>query len=72
VSDAAVIAVPDETWGEVGVAFVVGKLSERDLNEYLEMRIAKYKVPRRFVFMDALPRTAYGKVVKEDLRKLLS
>ncbi len=72
ISDAAVIAVPDETWGEVGVAFVVGSVSEDDLSTYLTARIAKYKVPRRFIFIDALPRTPYGKVVKEDLRKLLS
>ena len=71
-SDAAVIAVPDETWGEVGVAFVVGAASEQDLAEYLTVRIAKYKIPRRFVFVDALPRTEYGKVVKEELRKRLS
>jgi fatty-acyl-CoA synthase len=72
VSDAAVIAVADETWGEAGVAFVVGSVSEEELAQYLATRIAKYKVPRRFVLIDALPRTAYGKVVKEELRKLLS
>ena len=72
VSDAAVIAVQDETWGEVGVAFVVGSASEDELVQYLTLRIAKYKVPRRFVFIDALPRTPYGKVVKEELRKRLS
>jgi fatty-acyl-CoA synthase len=71
VSDAAVIAVPDETWGEVGIAFVVSTASADDLSAYLMMRIAKYKVPRRFVFIDALPRTPYGKVVKEELRKRL-
>jgi fatty-acyl-CoA synthase len=72
VSDAAVVAVPDETWGEVGVAFVVGTVSADELSAYLALRVAKYKVPRRFVFVDALPRTPYGKVVKEELRKLLS
>jgi fatty-acyl-CoA synthase len=72
VSDAAVIAVADETWGEVGVAFVVGTASEAELAQYLSERIAKYKVPRRFVFIDALPRTPYGKVVKEELRRTLS
>lgn len=72
VSDAAVIAIRDDTWGEVGVAFVVGAVSGNELSEYLATRIAKYKVPRRFVFIDALPRTPYGKVVKEDLRKRLS
>lgn len=72
VSDAAVIAVADETWGEAGVAFVVGTASEEELAQYLGTRIAKYKVPRRFVRIDALPRTPYGKVVKEELRRLLS
>jgi fatty-acyl-CoA synthase len=72
VSDAAVIAIPDEIWGEVGVAFVVGDIGEHDLVEYLALRIAKYKVPKRFVFVGALPRTPYGKVVKEELRKQLS
>ncbi|HYC62196.1 MAG TPA: long-chain fatty acid--CoA ligase [Thermoanaerobaculia bacterium] len=68
VSDAAVIAVPDETWGEVAVAFVVGTASESELTEWLSARLAKYKIPRRFIFLDALPRTPYGKVVKADLR----
>ena len=71
VSDAAVIAVPDETWGEVCVAFVVATATSEELAEYLGARIARYKVPRRFIFVDALPRTPYGKVVKEELRKQL-
>jgi len=72
VSDAAVVAIPDDTWGEVGVAFVVSSASDEELAAYLSTRIAKYKVPRRFVFLDALPRTAYGKVVKAGLSELLS
>ena len=71
VADAAVIAIPDDTWGEVGIAFVVGRVQEEELSAYLALRISKYKIPRRFIFVDALPRTPYGKVVKEDLRKQL-
>jgi fatty-acyl-CoA synthase len=71
VNDAAVISMADETWGEVGVAFVVGTASEDELASYLMLRIAKYKVPRRFVFIDALPRTPYGKVEKEKLRGMV-
>jgi fatty-acyl-CoA synthase len=71
VSDAAVIAIADETWGEVGIAFVVSSASEGELAQYLAQRLAKYKLPKRFVFLDALPRTPYGKVVKEELRKRL-
>jgi len=72
VSDAAVVAVPDETWGEVAVAFIVGTASEEELIAWLTSRIAKYKIPRRFVFIEALPRTPYGKVVKADLNRMLS
>ncbi|HEX8152183.1 MAG TPA: AMP-binding protein, partial [Thermoanaerobaculia bacterium] len=72
VSDAAVVAIPDDTWGEVAVAFVVATATSEELAQYLGTRLAKYKVPKRFVHLDALPRTAYGKVVKEELRGLLS
>jgi fatty-acyl-CoA synthase len=72
VSDAAVVPVADATWGEVAVAFVVGNdVTADDLAEYLTLRIAKYKVPKRFIFVDSLPRTPYGKVVKDELRKAL-
>ena len=72
VADAAVVAVPDERWGEVGVAFVVGDATEDDLSSYLSLRIAKFKLPRKFVFVDALPRTPYGKVEKGKLSVMLS
>jgi fatty-acyl-CoA synthase len=71
VADAAVIAVPDETWGEVAVAFVVGRTTADELASYLMLRIAKYKVPKRFIFVEALPRTPYGKVEKARLREQL-
>ncbi len=71
VADAAVVPVADEKWGEVGVAFVVGQVSAEELASYLTLRIARYKVPRRFVFVDALPRTPYGKVMKEELKSML-
>lgn len=73
VQDAAVVGVPDATWGEVGVAFVVTRpgaaLSKPDLLAFAEARLARYKLPREVVFVDALPRTAYGKVVKGELRE---
>jgi fatty-acyl-CoA synthase len=72
VSDAAVLAVADQTWGEVGVAFVVSRAQQDELASFLESRIARYKVPKRFVFLDALPRTPYGKVEKAKLREHLS
>ncbi|MBV8544502.1 MAG: long-chain fatty acid--CoA ligase [Acidobacteria bacterium] len=73
VSDAAVIAVADETWGEVGVAFVVAHgVADTELVEFLGTRLTRYKIPRRFIFAEALPRTPYGKVLKEELRKQLA
>lgn len=72
VQDAAVVGVEDPKWGEVGVSFVVPRpeqaLSADELASFLGQRLAKYKIPRDFVFVDDLPRTPYGKVVKGELR----
>ena len=72
VQDAAVVGVPDATWGEIGAGCIVlrqaGSVTGEDLAEFLSTRLAKYKIPRRWLFLDALPRTAYGKVVKGELR----
>jgi len=71
VRDAAVVGVPHPTWGEVGIAFVVARaeIGPEALAGFLAGRLAKYKLPREFRFVDALPRTAYGKVVKGELRQ---
>jgi fatty-acyl-CoA synthase len=73
VADAAVVGVPDDTWGEVGVAFLVARpgapaLLPEALGRFLERRLARFKHPRAYVFVDALPRTAYGKILKAELR----
>jgi fatty-acyl-CoA synthase len=71
VVEAAVIGVPDERWGEVGRAFVVlepgASLSEVQLQAFLRERLAKYKVPKSVVVLDALPRTGPGKIDKRAL-----
>jgi len=71
VADAAVVGVADETWGEVGVAFVVLRPRQEptadELGAFLTIKLARYKIPKEFVFVDALPRTAYGKIVKGEL-----
>ncbi len=70
VADAAVIGVPDERWGEVCAAFVVlsAPLTEEELRAYCLAQLARFKVPKTFRFVDALPRNSMGKVVKADLR----
>ena len=73
--DAAVVGAPDETWGEMGVAFVVmgsdAVFDPEALTTFLGSRLARYKIPKRFVEIDELPRTAYGKVIKGELVELL-
>ncbi len=75
VQDAAVIGVPHDTWGEAGVAFLVARPGQtpavEELVTHLEQRLARYKVPKQFRFVGALPRTPYGKVVKAELKNLL-
>jgi fatty-acyl-CoA synthase len=72
VADAAVVGVPDEKWGEAGVAFVVciaGVTLERSvLQGHCARRLARFKVPRHFEFVTQLPKTASGKVRKDLLR----
>jgi fatty-acyl-CoA synthase len=69
VLDAAVVGVPHETWGEVGRAFLVVDegYSEDGLRAFLDERLARYKLPRSIVLLDALPLTAIGKIDKKLL-----
>jgi fatty-acyl-CoA synthase len=72
VGECAVVGVPDERWGEVGRAFVVlrpgAAAGADDLLGFLSGRIARFKIPKSVVFVDGLPRTGSGKVLKSRLR----
>ncbi|MFI4998625.1 MAG: long-chain fatty acid--CoA ligase [Reyranellales bacterium] len=72
VADAAIIGVPNERWGEVGMAIIVRKpdqvLEEGDVIRHCLGRLAKFKVPQSVAFVDVLPRNATGKVLKRELR----
>ena len=73
IDQVAVIGVPDERMGEVGMAFVVlrpGAPEPADLIAYARERMANYKVPRSVRVLDALPLNATGKVLKYELRAL--
>lgn len=71
VAECAVVGVSDERWGEVGLAAVVAAcsspLNADALREQLRGRIAAYKIPAHFVWMDALPQSAAGKIIKSDI-----
>jgi fatty-acyl-CoA synthase len=70
----AVIGVPDDQWGEVGQAYVVLKPGERageeELMAMMRENLARYKVPKRVVFVDALPLSGMGKILKRELRSM--
>ena len=73
VADAAVVGVPDERWGEVGLALVVADaVSERELLDHCARRLARFKVPREVRFVDELPRSPTGKLLKRELRRRVS
>lgn len=73
VAQCAVIGVPDPTWGEVGEAVVVLKpghiAAEADLLAHCRARLARYKVPKSVTFVEALPISAAGKILKRELRQ---
>jgi len=73
VHQCAVIGVPDPKWGEVGIACVVlapgAAATEDDLLAYLRGHLAGFKVPRSVAFLDALPISAAGKILKRELRE---
>ncbi|MBV8256753.1 MAG: long-chain fatty acid--CoA ligase [Actinobacteria bacterium] len=68
VADAAVVGVPHERWGEVGVAFVVADgVSEEELIAWCGNRLARFKVPTAVRFVPEVPRNSLGKIQKQGL-----
>ncbi len=70
ITEVAVVGVPDRLWGEVGIAVCVATapVTEEELAAHLAGKLSRYKLPKRFVFWDALPRSAYGKITKKLVR----
>jgi acyl-CoA synthetase (AMP-forming)/AMP-acid ligase II len=74
IAEAAVVAMPDPTWGESGRAFVALKqgksLNAEEVIQFCKEHLASYKKPKRVDFIAELPRNASGKVLKKELRKI--
>jgi fatty-acyl-CoA synthase len=75
VAEVAVIGVPHPKWQEVGKAILVVKegqaLTETEVIEFCQGKLARFKIPKSVAFVDVLPRTAAGKVLKRELRAQL-
>ena len=73
VRSAAVVALPDHRWGEVGVAYVEtfpgATVTEAELRAHFEAHLARYKIPKHLCFVDELPRNATGKILRSHLRE---
>lgn len=73
IREAAVVGVPDERWGEVGKAFVVtrsGKQNEEEIKDFCRANLAKFKVPKYVEFLDELPKSDTGKILKRTLKEM--
>jgi acyl-CoA synthetase (AMP-forming)/AMP-acid ligase II len=73
IAEAAVVGVEDARWGEAACACIVRRdaIDEAAVMALFRDRLAKFKHPRRVIFLDALPRNAMGKVQKHELKRLL-
>jgi fatty-acyl-CoA synthase len=73
VAEAAVIAIPDEKWGERPLAVIVlcegSEATADELRDHLSQHFAKWQLPERFEFLEEIPRTATGKFKKTELRE---
>jgi long-chain acyl-CoA synthetase len=74
ISEVAVIGVPDAKWGEAVFAVIVAapaqKLNDDEIIAHCRNHLAGYKIPRRMAFVDQLPKSAMGKVLKKELRRI--
>ena len=68
VREVSVIGRRDREWGEVVVAYVVGDAEPEELDALCLKRIARFKRPKDYVFVPALPKNNYGKILKTELR----
>ncbi len=73
VEECAVVGLPDREWGERVAAFIKlkpgNKVSDNDLKQYLKTLLSPFKIPKKYVFMDEMPKSPAGKILKRELKK---
>lgn len=72
IKDCGVVGLPDEEWGELVAAAIISiqDINQKELNTWIRELMPAYKTPRKYLFLNELPRNTMGKVVKNDLKKL--
>ncbi len=75
VSEVAIVGVPDPVWGEVGIAICVlqpdARLDGAELRSWLDGKVSRYKLPKKILFWEEMPKSAYGKIAKKLIREEL-
>jgi acyl-CoA synthetase (AMP-forming)/AMP-acid ligase II len=73
VLDVAVVGLPDEEFGEIIAAFLVGKeksqLNETSIISFAKQKLARYKIPRKIFFVEEIPRNLSGKILRKELKE---
>lgn len=75
VQEVFIMGIPDQVWGEIVAVTIVPNpgitITEQELVAYCKIHLASYKIPKKFLFMDELPRSTSGKILKDHLKETL-
>ncbi|MBX4270932.1 o-succinylbenzoate--CoA ligase [Clostridium estertheticum] len=67
IDECAVVGHNDEKWGQIPILYVVSTLYEHEILEYISNKLAKYKIPKKIIYLEELPKNSVGKILKRDL-----
>jgi len=67
INECVVVGHIDEEWGHIPILYVVSTLNEHEILEYLSNKLAKYKIPKKIIYLDELPKNSVGKILRKDL-----
>ncbi|MCB2353592.1 o-succinylbenzoate--CoA ligase [Clostridium estertheticum] len=67
IDECAVVGHIDEKWGQIPILYVVSTLYEHEIFEYILNKLAKYKIPKKIIYLEELPKNSVGKILKREL-----